>query len=761
MHTNVPVLLLLLAITFSVSSAQTGTTVALNGTVVDQAGAPIPAAKVFLYDDSTQIAQAITGSYGQFSFAKVGLKDAYLVVRAKGFAEHKHRWTNNARQLQIVLAPAPISEQVVVTPTRTDSRLGDATSSIAVLGSQQLATTSALRLDDALRQVSGFQLFRRSGSRTANPTIQGVSLRGIGSSGASRALVLFDAIPLNDPFGGWIYWGRVPRESVDHIEVLRTGASHLYGSGALGGVVNIFSRHADTPVLSVDLSYGNQQTPSGSLFAAVNNNNWTASLDGELSHTDGYIIVPEDERGNVDTPAGSRHSVLNLKLERRISDRGNFFIRGEVFSEERRNGTTLQTNDTNLRQLSAGLDLQTKQLGNFKLRLYGSAQVFDQSFTAVAADRNTEALTRLQRVPSQSTAANLQWSQPIGSHALVAGFEVKEVRGASDELAFVQGRPSFFVGSGGRERTLGAFAHDSFQVNSRLSIAGGARVDRWREFGGLSATRPVTSAQPTSVQSFADRTETALSPNLSFLYAASDRLSLSTSFSKAFRPPTLNELYRAFRVGDVLTLANENLRAERLTGGEAAARVYLFDQKLSSRFALFWNEITGPVANVTIAVAPTLITRQRQNLGSTRSRGIEIETEARFSERWLVTGGYLFADATVLEFSANTSLEGLRIPQVARHQFTLQTRYTNPSWITIGLQARGGGEQFDDDQNLLPLGGYFQLDAFASRRVNRNVDMFVAAENLLNQRYKVGRTPVTTIGPPILVRAGIRLRLRG
>ena len=66
-------------------------------------------------------------------------------------------------------------------------------------------------LDDALRFVPGFTLFRRTGSRVANPTAQGVTLRGLGGSGASRALVLDDGMPMNDPFGGWVYWGRVPR----------------------------------------------------------------------------------------------------------------------------------------------------------------------------------------------------------------------------------------------------------------------------------------------------------------------------------------------------------------------------------------------------------------------------------------------------------------------------------------------------------------------------------------------------------------------
>ena len=108
-----------------------------------------------------------------------------------------------------------------------------------------MQTTAAFRTDDILRQVPGFSLFRRTTSRAANPTTQGVSLRGLGASGASRALVLSDGFPLNDPFGGWVYWDRAPRESIGSIEVASGGASHLYGSDALGGVINIIRTPVD------------------------------------------------------------------------------------------------------------------------------------------------------------------------------------------------------------------------------------------------------------------------------------------------------------------------------------------------------------------------------------------------------------------------------------------------------------------------------------------------------------------------------------
>jgi outer membrane receptor protein involved in Fe transport len=736
----------------------------LEGIVLDQKSAPVAGAQVSLRTGGSLIAEALTDAGGKFVFEMLPVRAATLTVRAQGFSQYEEKWNPGAAgdgsRVQVVLLPAPIAEEVTVTATRTETRLSETAASIVVLSSAALSTTAASTIDDALRQVPGFQLFRRSGSRTANPTSQGVSLRGVGASGASRAVVLLDGIPLNDPFGGWVNWGRIPRESLSRIEVLRGGASNLYGSDAVGGVVHLITRRAVEPVLSVEASYGNQQTPALSLFAGGRARGWDVSLAGELFHTDGYILVDERERGLVDTPAGSRHAALDLTLARQIKRDWRVFLRGSYFGESRTNGTPLQINRTHLRQLSAGGDWQSKRSGALSLRAYGGTQVFDQTFSAVAANRNSESLTRVQRVPAQAFGFTAQWSRTAGAkQTLVAGLDARLVRGASDEVVYVQNRPSSFVGAGGRERTAGVFALDILRVNSRLLLTAGMRFDSWRNYAAQSATRPVRQNGATAINAFKDRSETAFSPQLSALYQASDAVSFSVSVYRAFRAPTLNELYRAFRVGDVLTLANENLRAERLTGGEAGASIASFNRKLNARGTVFWTEITRPVANVTLSVAPNLITRQRQNLGRTRSRGLELEMEARPKERWTISGGYLFSDATVRRFPVNVALEGLLIPQVARHQLTFQTRYANPKLLTVGFQGRLLGAQFDDDQNLFPLKRYFTLDAFASRRVAHGLEAFVAIENLLNQRYQIGRTPVTTLGSPILWRVGLRVRL--
>ena len=659
----------------------------LSGVVVDQSGAPVVGATVTLRESgSSSEERRTTDARGEFEFDREPSRVFTLAVEARGFEKSEQSLSageGSVSPLRVVLAPASLAERVTVTATRAETRLGETAASVVVLGEEELESTAALASDDALRQVPGFQLFRRTSSRAANPTAQGVSLRGVGASGASRAVVLYDGVPLNDPFGGWVYWGRVPRESLARVEVLRGGASSLYGSAALG----------------------------------------------EL-----YV---------------ARNFSVGLRL----------FARASHYGESRRNGTPLQFNRTHIRQIVLGGDLSGARTGDFTLRTYASTEVFDQSFTAVAADRASEALTRLQRVPAQSAGLSLQWSRALGPrNSLVAGFEASEVRGASDEIVYASGRASSLVGAGGRQRGESLFARDIIRLTTRLIVTPSARLDRWRDFDARQTTRALTRAGTSSVIQFADRDETAFSPQLSALFKLNNAVSLTATFARAFRAPTLNELYRSFRVGNVVTLANEKLRAERLTSGEAGV-IISPRRRLAVRADAFWMDVTRAAANVTLSVTPTLITRQRENLGRTRTRGFEAEGEVRAGGHWTISGGYLFADARVARFPADTTLEGLRVPQVARQQFTFQARYNDPARLRLGVQARAVGPQFDDDQNLLRLGGYFTLDAFASRRIARGVEAFLAAENLTGRRYAVGRTPVLTVGPPLFVRAGFRVRL--
>jgi outer membrane receptor protein involved in Fe transport len=284
-----------------------------------------------------------------------------------------------------------------------------------------------------------------------------------------------------------------------------------------------------------------------------------------------------------------------------------------------------------------------------------------------------------------------------------------------------------------------------------------AREDLWSNFQAHSVRIPVVGNE-TNLQ-YPRRGENSFDPRLTMSYRAGDHVVLYAAGYRSFRAPTLNELYRSFRVGNVQTLANAFLVAEHYAGAEGGLRATLLHGRLSLHGNLFWGYVTDPVANVTLSTTPTLITRQRQNLGEDRSRGVQVGADWQITSRIALSADYQFLDSTVINFPANRSLEGNMIPLVPRNQCTFQGTWLAPARFFVGIQGRTASNEFDDDQNLLPLGSYFVLSATVSHPLPKGFNIFLAGENLGNEQYEIARTPVVNLGQPILVRIGLRWQL--
>jgi outer membrane receptor protein involved in Fe transport len=753
-----------LAILIGNSRAQS---VTLQGTVHDTAHAVIAGASVTVHSGEYQ-STIETDENGKFSFPAVPATSGTLDVSREGFRTSKQSWSSNSSSnvsLDLVLLPASASERVTVSAARTEVRLAETPGSTVLLSQTDVTATPALRVDDVLRQVPGFSLFRRSDSRFANASNQGVSLRGLGGTAASRALVLEDGLPLVDAFGGWVYWDRVPRESISDLEVFRGGASNLYGSDALGGVVQFITKQPEYPALALETSYGNERTPDLSFWTGTRAGRWDLALASEMFRTDGFIVVPTWQRGTVDALANSKDASVEFTVGHQLGEKGRIFGRGSFYTEFRNNGTLIQTNETKMGEGAIGVDQQFGSSDSLTLRAYGQVQGYYQSFSSVATNRNSESLTDLQHVPEQVMGGAAQWTHFWGVHqTLIAGGDATEVMGASDEQFFTSGTHTRNTTSGGRQRIVGAFGEDLIRFRSWTVILA-ARVDDWNNFNARSICTPVSGKCTSPSVMFPSRSDLAFSPRLSVLRSLGQNVSVTASMYRAFRAPTLNELYRTFRVGNVLTLNNPYLNAERLTGAEAGVNVAALQRKLDLRGTFFWSDIVNPVENVTTDPTSNPVMRQKQNLGRIRSRGVEFDGVLNLGRDIQVSAGYQFTDATVVNYTVPAgaiSLLGREVAQVPRNVFTWEARYWNPSRLLFSIQGRFVGNQFDDDQNQYPLGQFYTMDLQIGRNVTRNVEIFAAAENILDKRYFVANTPTAAgslynIGPPILYRVGLRL----
>ncbi len=626
-----------------------------------------------------------------------------------------------------------------------------------------LRLAPTLSLDEALRGSPGFSLFRRAPSWSANPTTQGVSLQGTGSSAASRALVLQDGIPLNDPFGGWLYWQRVPVTAPERIELQTGGGSGLYGSDAIGGAISIVSRRpfagaSDTAHEAVDFSYGNLHTPNGSGSISVTRGVWAGAASLFGGSTNGYIPVPLSLRGAADYYASSTYEGGSLRVDRRLNALSSVFLGASLYGESRQNGTRLQTNGATLRDFRAGFDANSARLGAFAGRVYGGTETLRQTFTSVSANRNTEALTRNQGVPANQVGGGFLWSRPLaGRQLVVAGFDLRSVEGESDEFAYVSGKLTSFLRNGGVQLRYGAFVEDRLRVSQKLLLTISARVDHWSDKDARTITEPLAAPGPTVHTALPSRDSVAFDPRVALSYAANSHWTFSASAARAFRAPTLNELYRAFRVGNVSTLANATLRDERSTVVQGSV-LYSPNSLTSLRATGFWNGINDPVSSVTLSSTPTLITRQRQNLGSLRATGMEAAVSLHLRALRL-DAAYQYAHSTVTSIAADPTLVGLWIPQVPRHSTSARATYVRKLW-TVVVDGRYFGRQFDDDRNQFPLTGAFVANAGITRALPRGFSAYVAADNLLDRRYAIARTPTLSTSPPTVARVGVRWESR-
>ena len=518
-----------------------------------------------------------------------------------------------------------------MTVTRTEQRAGDAPADVTVLTRQDIDRSPSQTLDDLLRQVPGFSLFRRTSSLVGHPTTQGVSLRGIGPSGTSRALVLLDGVPINDPFGGWVYWDRIPLQGVEQVEVVRGGGSSAWGNYALGGVINIITRKPVERAALFDASYGNHNTLSLDGIVSEVRGPFRLGLEGNYFNTDGYPIVKKSDRGSIDINATSQHSTFNGRLELVLSPDLSFYLRGNHYDEDRGNGTPLQNNDTEAGSFATGGRLRTGDGSDWSFSLYGDFQKFTSTFSTQAANRNSETLALDQRVPSSSVGGVLQWSRRFGSHLVLAGGDFRWIEGETHEKVFNAGAFLRRRDAGGQQALVGVFVQDVFTPTPQWEIVGGVRGDYWLTYDGFRRDTPPPAGIPPS-QSFSNNDWLAGSPRLAVLWHATPSTDLRASVYQGFRVPTLNELYRVFRVRSDVTVANPNLVPERSIGGELG-----IEQRwgpFQGRFTGYWNDVKDLVANVTLATPlpdcpPGTTCRQRQNLDLSRIRGLETELTLR------------------------------------------------------------------------------------------------------------------------------------
>ncbi len=724
----------------------------LTLTVEDDAGAALPAAVI---TDVAGHALGHTGSDGRLSLTCSA--PCQLRVEAPGFAAKELTLSTDTT---VHLQAAGAVEQVTVTAYR--SPLGELQSPVTtrLLSETELQTAAAVTMDGRLRQLPGVELFRRSSSLVANPSSQGISLRGLGSTSASRTLVTLDDVPLNDPVGDWIHWEEQPELAVGSVEAVRGGASDLYGSSAIGGVVNVRLARPTSTLAELRSSYGGLGTFDESLLAQAKQGPWAALLGAGDLGTDGYIQEAPFQRGPVDTPS-SVHAQNGLVIGEYDRNPLRLFARFSGFNENRANGTPYQVNGTRLWRYATGADWQGPRDATGVLRVYGSTERYHQTFSSISNAPNPanpactfrcgEIPSRFAVIPDNELGAAAHWNQPLAPGLLLlAGADVHDVRVWDQEQTF--GATAALTHLADHQRDSGVYV-ELMAVRHAWTLAASAREDWFQNYDGRQLQRTGSTWSPTATQP-PQFDQQVFDPRLGLSRKFGAHWALSASGFRAFRAPSPSELYRSTQVGNQLTRPNGSLLSERATGWEAG--VASERNWGTVRASWFDTQVNRPITAVTLNAKSSPILLMRENLGQIESRGVALDFELA-PRRWLaLDGGYQYAHATVTRGSQDL---GNWIPEVARNLATLNLRAYRSRFGTLSLQSRLSGHQFDDDANANLLHGYFRIDAFASHDLGKHIEFFAAGENLFDRTIEVAKTPTTTLGMPRVARAGVQLRL--
>jgi vitamin B12 transporter len=676
---------------------------------------------------------------------------------------------NRAILLPLIMATAPAAAQdapIIVTGRPLPAARGEAAYGAVTIGGERLALNASGRIEDVLGDVAGFAQFRRTDSRAANPSSQGATLRALGGNAASRALVLVDGVPVADPFTGFIAYSALRPERFARAAITRGGGAGAFGAGAVAGTIALDSGGPDTlPALSARIGGGSfgASEMSGGMVRRLGAG--FASVQGGWDRGDGYRLIRAAQRGPADLPARYDAWSVALRAVAPLSPATEVQMSALIFDDHRLRGAAGTASRS--RGADASLRIVTHGRWGVEALAYLQERGFRSGFVAFDAARAVVTPTLNQfATPAVGLGGKIELRPPVGpGRSLRIGADVRRASGRTNEFfRFQNGAPTRLRRAGGVNTTGGLFVEGGADVGA-LTLTGGVRVDRWRIASGFLTEHPIGGGAATLDQNFADRAGTEVSTRGGAVLALGGGFAVRAAAYTGFRVPTLNELYRPFRVGADATAANAALDLERLRGLEAGATM----TRGRTRFGLtvFGNRLAGAIANVSLGTGPGNFPqvgvvaaggdfRQRLNVDAIVVRGIEATAFVPLG-RFTLSASYAFSDARVRASGAAVALNGKRPAQSPLHSGSATLSFASPA-LSAATTLRYAGARFDDDLAARLLPAALTVDTLVAVPLTPQITIVARAENLFNARIVSGRTAsgLEDLGTPRTLWLGLR-----
>ncbi|HEY2065962.1 MAG TPA: TonB-dependent receptor [Gemmatimonadaceae bacterium] len=693
---------------------------------------------------------AVSDQSGRYALRELPAGDYLVTITALG-----HQL---ARRTVAVTAGAPtpldvrlargalMLSGIVTSATRSPAEASRVAATVNVLGNEEILTSPARETQDLLREIPGVELPRTSS--LVGGSAQIVSIRGVDEG---RTAVLFDGIPVNDAWGEWVDWGRVPKALLDRVEVVEGGGSNLYGNGAMGGVISFFSRPIVARSYELQADAGSRDAKHAFVSAGIPlASGISAMVSGDYLDGGGYRLIAPSSAGPVDHPSVISSRNATTRIEITPTANLSAFVGGSLFDDNRDLGSDLGHTNRNDQRLTLGADYDAAVYGTLALRGWNGVLTEDQYASAItpAASRTTERPTSWQHIPTHDWGASLQWARHDLLHmqTLTAGADIRKMSGAvaEEDYSTTTGAVTANLLSGGSQLLTGAFVQGVIAPVEPLRLEIGGRFDRWGNNDGFA-----TDASGTTT--YANETRQHFSPRVGATYRLLPSLSLRGAVYDAFRAPNLAELYRKFVSGTTTSFPNPQLTPESGKGQEIG-----FDVQPAS-----WAQLRGTYYSAIYSDLNTFVTiapnqRQRQNVQRSRSTGGEAYLALRPVQGLLVTGSVNYDHDVIVADAVNPLNVGTYIGRVPQQRQVIRVTYGTPvlGALTALWRHEGKNSTFSGAQ----LDPFTVVDVSYTRDLPRGMSAFASVENVGNVEYQVNLSgTVPSLGLPRTLRAGLRI----
>lgn len=638
-----------------------------------------------------------------------------------------------------------LDETIVVTATRSERAVSEVPISTTVISEEAIEEAPATFVDDLLRTIPGVHM-NLAGSASTITTGQRVSMHGLGGT---RALVMLDGIPIHDPYYGTVQWQKVPMDSLRQVEVVRGGGASLFGNFALGGTINLLTRPVSESTVRADLAAGSSDLRHGTAtIDHVVNDKVGVRLTHTRYESDGFYRFPN--HGPVDILGWNDTWTTAGRVEYAPSDRTHTFLKTNVASIDVSQGTPVAYDKRDVFDVATGVQRALGSSGLFSATVFYLKQDEKATSGTTIGQRESEFLSQLSVIPSNQLGLSLEWSASRSGVIPFVSVGVDVQRIEAEEERFTWNRSGALTQRGtltGSQQFAGVYGQASWRPMERLEILASARFDYYKNYDGSDLIVNGTQTY------YDEATSTQLDPRVSFRYALGQKTALRGAAYRAFKAPTLRDLYRSNQTGTSVILGNAFLEPETLIGAEVGFE--WANERAHIEANLYRSDIEGLQGRAHVPGQPPNVFRNL-NLGKSKSQGIEFMGNFRFSQ-WLAADlGYTYADSTIVE-DPSPDLVGKLIPEVVPHIGSLGLRFTARDATVASVRYRVLSTSYGDAANLAVTPAHRVLDLAISRPLLAWLDGYATLENALDESYHYALTPTALrSGQPRTLTLGVR-----